>query len=149
MGAALAVALGIAAKSTDRDVVAILGDGELLMGAGSLWSMAGLAPTRLTAVVLADGKYTITGSQPLVCAPSFAALAGQLDGITSAGVRTAAELGDAVREARGPTLIEALIDEARWPGPSPFVDPARVMVRFAAAVRGGRDPSHVVDVASA
>src|SRR5213592_524669 len=61
MGSALSVALGVAEKRPERVVVALLGDGETLMGAGSLWSLAGLAPPNLLAVVLADGHYSITG----------------------------------------------------------------------------------------
>ncbi|MEZ5101093.1 MAG: thiamine pyrophosphate-dependent enzyme [Thermoleophilia bacterium] len=63
MGSALAVALGLAERRPDVPVVALLGDGELLMGATSLWSLAGLAPANLPVVVLDDGRYSITGGQ--------------------------------------------------------------------------------------
>ena len=36
MGSALAVALGVAEKRPERDVIALLGDGETVMGANSL-----------------------------------------------------------------------------------------------------------------
>ena len=65
MGTALAVALGVAEKRPARDVIALLGDGEAAMGAGSFWSLAGIAPANLLAIVLVDGHYTITGDQPL------------------------------------------------------------------------------------
>ena len=65
MGTALIAAVGVAEKQPGRRVVCLLGDGETLMGAGSLWSFAGIRPTNLLAVVLADGHYTITGGQPL------------------------------------------------------------------------------------
>src|SRR3954468_17252013 len=61
MGVAVAVALGVAEKRPERAVVALAGDGEVLMGAGSLWSLAGRAPENLLVVVLADGHYSPPG----------------------------------------------------------------------------------------
>src|ERR1700722_20354768 len=66
MGSALAVALGVADRCPDRSVIGLIGDGDLLMGVGSLWSMAGLAPANLLVVVLVNGLYGITGGQPLI-----------------------------------------------------------------------------------
>ena len=43
MGCGLATALGVADCRPDRSVVAIVGDGDLLMGASSLWTLSGLA----------------------------------------------------------------------------------------------------------
>ena len=40
MGSALAGALGLAEAVPDRQVVAVLGDGEFLMGASALWSLS-------------------------------------------------------------------------------------------------------------
>ena len=65
MGTALAAALGVAEKRPEREVLAILGDGEALMGANSLWTLAGIAPKNLLAIVLVDGHYSITGGQAL------------------------------------------------------------------------------------
>jgi thiamine pyrophosphate-dependent acetolactate synthase large subunit-like protein len=78
MGSALAVAMGVAEKAKERDVVAILGDGETLMGAGSLWSLAGLGPPNLLVVILSDGHYSITGGQELGVTGAFAAVARSL-----------------------------------------------------------------------
>ena len=78
MGTALATAIGVAEKRPEREVVAILGDGEALMGAGSFWSLAGVAPDNLLAVVLIDGHYTITGGQPLGVPDVFGEVAAVL-----------------------------------------------------------------------
>jgi thiamine pyrophosphate-dependent acetolactate synthase large subunit-like protein len=129
MGSALAVALGVAAKRPSRAVVALLGDGETLMGASSLWSLAGLAPANLLAVVLADGHYTITGGQRLGVPDAFGAVAAAL-GLASATARTSDEIAGAVRELPRPALLEVRYDEREWPGPSPFVDPPVVRWRF-------------------
>jgi len=129
MGTALAVALGVAEKRPDRAVVALLGDGEALMGANSFWSLAGLAPRNLLAVVLVDGHYTITGGQPLGVPDTFAAVATAL-GLATATARGAEEIARGVRELARPGLLEVRYDERTWPGPSPFVDPPVVRWRF-------------------
>ena len=71
---ALAVALGVAEARADRAVVALLGDGDLLMGAGALWSLSGLRPPNLLVLVLDDGRYSITGGQSVVAPEALAAL---------------------------------------------------------------------------
>jgi thiamine pyrophosphate-dependent acetolactate synthase large subunit-like protein len=132
MGSALAVAMGVAEKRPSRRVVAVLGDGESVMGAGSLWSLAGLRPANLLAAVLVDGHYTITGGQPLGVPGMFADVARTL-GLAAA---VAASAGDAERLARElpmPALLEIRYDDRVWPGPSPFVDAPVVRARFEAA----------------
>ena len=61
MGCTAATALGIADALPERDVIALVGDGELLMGASTLWSISALAPSNLLLVTLLDGHYSITG----------------------------------------------------------------------------------------
>jgi thiamine pyrophosphate-dependent acetolactate synthase large subunit-like protein len=136
MGTALAAALGVADKRPDRNVVALLGDGEALMGANSLWSLAGLAPRNLLAVVLADGHYTITGGQPLGVPDVFAEAAAAL-GLNTAVARTHEEIAERVTRLPTPALLEVRYDERTWPGPSPFVDPPVVRARFEAYAAGG------------
>ncbi len=52
MGAATPLALGLAIAQPERSVVAITGDGEQLMGIGSLATVAAVKPSNLTIVVL-------------------------------------------------------------------------------------------------
>ena len=129
MGTALAAALGVADKRPERAVVALLGDGETLMGANSLWSLAGIAPANLLAVVLVDGHYTITGGQPLGVPDAFGDVAAAL-GLATATARTPDEIAHHVRTLERPGLLEVRYDERSWPGPSPFVDPPVVRWRF-------------------
>ncbi len=136
MGTALAAALGVAEKRPSRDVVALLGDGETLMGASSLWSMAGLAPPNLLAVVLVDGHYTITGGQPLGVPDAFGTVAAAL-GLATATARDADVITRGVRVLERPALLEIRYDERTWPGPSPFVDPPIVRWRFEQAASEG------------
>jgi thiamine pyrophosphate-dependent acetolactate synthase large subunit-like protein len=125
MGSALAVALGVAEARPERRVLAILGDGEALMGASSLWSLAAIRPPNLLVVVLCDGHYTITGGQPLGAPRRFAEVAAAL------GLATAVATDLAVLPDRA--LIEVHYTPGEWPGPSPFVDPPVVRSRFEAA----------------
>jgi thiamine pyrophosphate-dependent acetolactate synthase large subunit-like protein len=137
MGSALAAAMGVAEAVPDRLVIALLGDGELLMGAGTLWSVSAYRPGNLIAVVLSDGVYGITGGQQLSAQTRFTAVAEALGGIAGARVQSEMALRTALRELGRPGLIEAELSERAWPGPSPFVDPARVRLAFAANAAGG------------
>ena len=137
MGSALPGAMGVAEALPDRLVVALLGDGELLMGASALWSLAAYRPANLLTVVLADGKYSITGGQRLPAPPRFVEVAQALGGLAAARVHTTESLGEALLELHRPCLIEAVVHEWAWPGPSPFVDPARVRAGFEDNVANG------------
>jgi thiamine pyrophosphate-dependent acetolactate synthase large subunit-like protein len=135
MGTALAAAIGVAEKRPERQVVALLGDGETLMGAGSLWSLAGIAPQNLLAIVLVDGHYTITGDQPLGVPAVFGDVAAAL-GLATAAAGTPDEIEAHVGSLALPALLEVRYDERSWPGPSPFVDAPVVRWRFERAARG-------------
>jgi phosphonopyruvate decarboxylase len=63
MGGAVPLALGVALAQPDRSVLAITGDGEQLMGLGSLATVAACAPANLTIVVLDNGHFGETGMQ--------------------------------------------------------------------------------------
>ena len=132
MGSALAVAMGVAEKRPGRRVVAVLGDGESVMGAGSLWSLAGIRPANLLAVVLGDGHYAITGGQPLGVPAVFAEVARTL-GLTAAVAESEADAERLAGELAPPGLLEIRFEERAWPGPSPFVDAPVVRARFEAA----------------
>lgn len=64
MGLAIPIALGVAIAQPDRHVVALEGDGSLLMQLGCLATVAERKPRNLTIVVWDNGIYQITGSQP-------------------------------------------------------------------------------------
>ena len=140
MGSALAGALGVAEASPDRVVVALLGDGELLMGAGTLWSVSAIRPPNLIVVVLSDDAYSITGGQPLSMPPRFVEVGSALGGIVGHRVANVPDLIQALSEVERPALIEAEIDVHEWPGPSPFVDPAKVRIEFMAHVSKSAAP---------
>jgi thiamine pyrophosphate-dependent acetolactate synthase large subunit-like protein len=143
MGSALASAMGVAEAVPDRLVVALLGDGELLMGAGALWSVSAYRPPNLVAVVLSDGVYGITGGQQLSAPTRFAEVAAALGGITGRRVSSDTDLRRALIEMDRPSIIEVVLDEQAWPGPSPFVDPAKVRLAFSANARHGGEAGSV------
>jgi thiamine pyrophosphate-dependent acetolactate synthase large subunit-like protein len=63
MGGAAMIGLGIALAQPDVPVVVITGDGEMLMGMGSLATVALQKPGNLTIVVLDNEVYGETGGQ--------------------------------------------------------------------------------------
>ncbi|MDX6465652.1 MAG: hypothetical protein QOI27_692 [Gaiellaceae bacterium] len=138
MGCGLAAALGVAERCPRRGVVAVVGDGDLLMGAGSLWSLSGLRPANLLLVLLDDGRYSITGGQELVAPRALGDVAGALPHLDVARADSAEAVEQAVRSLSRPAVLVADIDEPGWPGPSPFVDPHAVRARFRANALGGR-----------
>lgn len=63
MGGSSAMALGLALAQPGRPVMAITGDGEQLMGLGSLATAGAQQPPNLTLVVLDNGHFGETGMQ--------------------------------------------------------------------------------------
>jgi thiamine pyrophosphate-dependent acetolactate synthase large subunit-like protein len=63
MGGAVMMGLGLALAQPDLPVVVITGDGEMLMGIGSLASVAMQKPGNLSIVVLDNERYGETGGQ--------------------------------------------------------------------------------------
>lgn len=63
MGSATMVGLGLALAQPKQRVLVITGDGEMLMGMGSLATMGMQSPPNLTVAVLDNGHYAETGMQ--------------------------------------------------------------------------------------
>jgi len=63
MGSAAIVGLGLATAQPDRQVIVITGDGEMLMGIGSLATIGVKKPRNLSIVVLDNEHYGETGMQ--------------------------------------------------------------------------------------
>jgi thiamine pyrophosphate-dependent acetolactate synthase large subunit-like protein len=63
MGQAAMTGLGLAMARPERRVLVVTGDGELLMGMGSLATIGVQRPRNLTIVVLDNGRYGETGMQ--------------------------------------------------------------------------------------
>jgi thiamine pyrophosphate-dependent acetolactate synthase large subunit-like protein len=63
MGGAAVFGLGLALAQPERQVIVMTGDGEQLMGLGSLATVAVANPANLTIIVLDNGYYLETGGQ--------------------------------------------------------------------------------------
>lgn len=63
MGGSTSIGLGLALAQPEKSVVVITGDGEQLMGIGSLGTIAVKQPKNLTIVVLDNGHFGETGMQ--------------------------------------------------------------------------------------
>ncbi|MGA8421104.1 MAG: thiamine pyrophosphate-dependent enzyme, partial [Pseudolabrys sp.] len=61
MGLAIPIAFGVAIAQPRRHVIALEGDGSLLMQLGCLATVAERAPKNLTIVIWDNGIYQITG----------------------------------------------------------------------------------------
>lgn len=64
MGLAIPIGLGVALAQPDRRVFVLEGDGSLLMQLGCLSTVAARAPRNLSILLLDNGVFQITGSQP-------------------------------------------------------------------------------------
>src|SRR6202048_5051762 len=110
MGLAFPIALGVALAQPKRRVVALEGDGSLLMQLGCLATIATQAPKNLTLIVMDNGIYQITGAQPTPAAttPDIVAVA---QGCGLANASWAADEDDFVRlveqspSAQAPTVV--------------------------------------------
>jgi thiamine pyrophosphate-dependent acetolactate synthase large subunit-like protein len=79
MGAAAMVGLGLALARPDRRVLVVTGDGEMLMGLGSLATIGVQRPPNLAIAVFDNGRYGETGMQA-----SHTAAAVELIGVARA-----------------------------------------------------------------
>jgi len=115
MGLAIPIALGVAIAQPKRHVIALEGDGSLLMQLGCLATVAMRAPKNLTMIVWDNGIYQITGGQPTSSA-STADLVAISRGAGIANAAWAADEDDfdrlvaAALNDGGPSLIVARID---------------------------------------
>jgi thiamine pyrophosphate-dependent acetolactate synthase large subunit-like protein len=90
MGGAAMIGLGLALAQPKRPVAVITGDGEQLMGIGSLLTIAAKKVGNLSIVVLDNGQFGETGMQT-----SHSGLGARLDVIASgAGFRSITEISD-------------------------------------------------------
>jgi thiamine pyrophosphate-dependent acetolactate synthase large subunit-like protein len=64
MGAAAMIGLGLALAQPKRQVLVITGDGEMLMGLGSLATIGAEAAPNLSIIVIDNELYSETGMQP-------------------------------------------------------------------------------------
>jgi thiamine pyrophosphate-dependent acetolactate synthase large subunit-like protein len=139
MGGTAMIGLGLALARPDRRVAVITGDGDMLMGLGSLATIGVKQPKNLVTVVLDNAHYGETGMQPsataegidlvaMALACRFRAARAVSRGDEAASVRTLLHSGE------GPVLINARIDAADTPRVLPLRDGHAIKQRFIAAL---------------
>ena len=108
MGLACPIAFGVALAQPQRRVIALEGDGSMLMQLGSLATIAALRPRNLTIVLLDNGAYQITGGQPAASALG-ADLVAIARGCGLARSNWAADEGDFEEQ-----IARALTEDGPW-----------------------------------
>lgn len=134
MGLAFPIALGVALAQPERRVIALEGDGSLLMQLGCLATIATLAPKNLTMVVMDNGIYQITGSQPtpgagLTDLIAVAVASGLANSSWAADEDDFERLIAQSLVTDGPTLIGVRIDDKPGSGTTRR-DPVQIRERF-------------------
>lgn len=138
MGQAVPFALGLALAKPDKSILAITGDGELLMQLGILATICTQNPTNLRILVLDNEAYAETGGQATATAA----------GADIAGVATACgfpfavcvheqieEPGRAFLQAQGPALMVAKVTIEKLPMTIPdSLDGVTAINRFRQAI---------------
>jgi thiamine pyrophosphate-dependent acetolactate synthase large subunit-like protein len=138
MGLAVPIALGVALAQPERGVIALEGDGSLLMQLGSLATIANLKPRNLTVIIWDNAMYQITGKQPTASAGNadFVAIARGAGIENSAWAADEDEFDRLVEQAlsgSGPWFIAAKIDGASPKGQTPR-EPVIIKDRFTKAM---------------
>jgi thiamine pyrophosphate-dependent acetolactate synthase large subunit-like protein len=139
MGGTAMIALGLALARPDRRVVAIPGDGDMLMGLGSLATIGVKQPENLVIVVLDNARYGETGMQRshTDAGVDFAATALACrfrQAITVTRIEEAEAVRKLLHTGAGPILINAKISADDAPRVLPLRDGHAIKERFIAAL---------------
>ncbi len=139
MGGTAMIGLGLALARPDRRVVAIPGDGDMLMGLGSLATIGVKQPKNLAIVVLDNAHYGETGMQPshTAAGADFVAMAlacrfRQARAVTR--IEEAADVRKLLHAGEGPILVNAKIKPEDVPRVLPLRDGHAIKQRFIAAM---------------
>lgn len=145
MGLAAMAGLGLALARPDRRVLVVTGDGEMLMGLGSLATVAVQAPANLSIVVLDNERYGETGMQL-----THTAHGADLAGVARAcGFPRAATLSDpseigslreSIHHGTGPLFAVVKVEAETPPLVVPPRDGTLLKNRFRDALAGAPGP---------
>jgi thiamine pyrophosphate-dependent acetolactate synthase large subunit-like protein len=141
MGLTSSIALGLALARPDRRVLALDGDGSLLMNLGSLATIGACAPPNLLVLVLDNAQYGTTGGQPTpTAATADLEAAARAMGIAHAATVADVDALDRVmaesRTHPGPWVVVAKVDESA-PTSKPPRDCVSIKTRFMEAMAAG------------
>jgi phosphonopyruvate decarboxylase len=139
MGLAVSTALGVALAQPNRRVLALTGDGEMMMGIGSLGVVAAEAPNNLAILVLDNEKFGETGRQTGLTA-ARTDLCKVAEGFGIRQTRTVTEQGaaddlaDFLFKTPGPVFAVAKIAVSEDPWSLPVKDGGAIARRFRIAL---------------
>jgi len=134
MGLAVPIALGVALAQPQRKVIALEGDGSILMQLGCLGTVAARAQKNLAIVIMDNGAYQITGGQKTVtdqCVDivAVAKASGLTQSAWAADESAFEELISLSLKEDGPWLIGCRIDNAK-PVDTTERDPPKLKDQF-------------------
>lgn len=139
MGGAAPLGLGLALAQPDKPVVVITGDGEQLMGIGSLGTIAVKQPKNLTIVVLDNGHFGETGMQRshsslgtnlVAVAKGF----GIEDAFSTGSLEQCGEIARRINARTGTVFAQVFIEADEPPRALPPRDGPYIKNRFRAAL---------------
>ncbi|MBT3399123.1 MAG: aldehyde dehydrogenase [Rhodospirillaceae bacterium] len=141
MGGTAALALGLAQAQPNRPVAAITGDGDMLMGLGSLATIAAAAPANLSVIVLDNEVYGETGAQPTATARGVSlvevARGCGIDALEDIrDMNALGTLAARMQRCEGPLFANIKIAAGEHPRVLPARDGAYLRSRFREAVLG-------------
>jgi thiamine pyrophosphate-dependent acetolactate synthase large subunit-like protein len=143
MGSACMIGLGLALAQPRRRVLVVTGDGEMLMGLGSLATIGAPRPGNLAVVVLDNERYGETGMQKTHTAygVDLAAAARACGFIKARIIRRSTEIASMrsdVYRGRGPLFFQVKVKPDSPPLVLPPRDGAHLNRRFREALLGRR-----------
>jgi len=143
MGSAAMVGLGLALAQPQRAVLVLTGDGEMLMGLGSLATIGVQRPRNLAVAVLDNERYGETGMQKTATAHGvdLAAIAAASGFAASETIREMAALeafSGRLKAGAGPLFAQVKIAADAKPLVLPPRDGALLKQRFRQALLGDR-----------
>jgi thiamine pyrophosphate-dependent acetolactate synthase large subunit-like protein len=139
MGGAASLGLGLALAQPDKPVIVVTGDGEQLMGIGSLATVGAKQPKNLSIVVLDNGHFGETGMQRshTSLGTDLVAVAKGCNVSDARRIQSLEDLADLVERIRaktGPLFAQVLIAANEPPRALPPRDGVFVKNRFRAAL---------------
>jgi thiamine pyrophosphate-dependent acetolactate synthase large subunit-like protein len=139
MGGTAMIGLGLALARPDRRVLAMPGDGDLLMGFGSLATIGVKQPKNLVIVVLDNAHYGETGMQPSHTKAGIDFVAAALacrfrEARAVSRIEEAAEVRKLLHAGEGPILVNARISAEDTPRVLPLRDGHAIKQRFIEAL---------------
>lgn len=139
MGGAAPLGLGLALAQPQRSVVVITGDGEQLMGIGSLATIGAKRPRNLTIVVLDNGHFGETGMQRshTSLGTDLVAVArgfGIADAFAAARLEQADDVAQRIRARQGAAFVQVFVEADAPPRALPPRDGTYIKNRFRAAL---------------